>query len=128
MDFQRLPVAFARRFIDQEMGTRLALKAWYCDSTSRYTETGNLQPEIVRSAQAKRPEGDPKANRESYNLLGHGSHLVDTARFLGGEICLRILLRHRRLGRTPSANRLASPRPFSFPPNGDFIFGLVYSK
>jgi len=79
-------IAFARRFIDQEMGTRLALKAWYCDSTSRYTETGNLQPLIVRSAQAKRPEGDPKANRESYNLLGHGSHLVDTARFLGGEI------------------------------------------
>ncbi len=37
-------VAFARRFIDQEMGTRLALKAWYCDSTSRYTETANLQP------------------------------------------------------------------------------------
>jgi predicted dehydrogenase len=79
-------IAFARRFIDQEMGARLALKAWYCDSTSRYTETGNLQPLIVRSAQAKRPEGDPKANRESYNLLGHGSHLVDTARFLGGEI------------------------------------------
>jgi predicted dehydrogenase len=79
-------IAFARRFIDQEMGTRLALKAWYCDSSSRYTETGNLQPLIVRSAQAKRPEGDPKANRESYNLLGHGSHLVDTARFLGGEI------------------------------------------
>ncbi len=79
-------IASARRFIDQEMGTRLALKAWYCDSSSRYTETGNLQPLIVRSAQAKRPEGDPKANREAYYLLGHGSHLVDTARFLGGEI------------------------------------------
>jgi predicted dehydrogenase len=79
-------LAFARRFIDQEMGARLALKAWYCDSTSRYTETSNLQPTIVRSTQAKRPEGDPKANRESYYLLGHGSHLVDTARFLGGEI------------------------------------------
>jgi predicted dehydrogenase len=79
-------VAFARRFIDQEMGNRLALKAWYCDSTSRYTETDNLQPLIVKSAKAKRPQGDPKANRESYYLLGHGSHLVDTARFLGGEI------------------------------------------
>jgi predicted dehydrogenase len=79
-------VAFARRFIDQEMGARLALKAWYCDSTSRYTETANVQPLVVQSAKAKRPEGDPKANRESYYLLGHGSHLVDTARFLGGEI------------------------------------------
>src|SRR6202035_5783088 len=55
-------VAFARRFIDQEMGSRLALKAWYCDSTSRYTETNNLQPSIVKSANAKRPQGDPKAN------------------------------------------------------------------
>jgi predicted dehydrogenase len=79
-------VAFARRFIDQEMGSRLALKAWYCDSTSRYTETGNLQPLIAQSANPKRPQGNPKANRESYYLLGHGSHLVDTARFLGGEI------------------------------------------
>lgn len=79
-------IAFARRFIDEEMGTRLALKAWYCDSTSRYTETDNLQPLIVKSAKAKRPQGDPKAKRDSYYLLGHGSHLVDTARFLGGEI------------------------------------------
>ena len=53
---------------------------------SRYTETSNLQPLIVRSAQAKMPEGDPKANRGSYYLSGYGSHLVDTARFLGGEI------------------------------------------
>src|SRR3984957_20377564 len=79
-------VAFARRFIEQEMGARLALKAWYCDSTSRYVETANVQPLIVQSANARRPPGNPKANRESYYLLGHGSHLVDTARFLGGEI------------------------------------------
>jgi predicted dehydrogenase len=79
-------IAFARRFIDEEMGTRLALKAWYCDSTSRYTETDNLQPLIVRSALARKPEGNPKADRNSYYLLSHGSHLVDTARFLGGEI------------------------------------------
>ena len=79
-------IAFARRFIDEEMGTRLALKAWYCDSTSRYTETTNLQPLIAKSAKSKRPEGNPKSRRDSYYLLGHGSHLVDTARFLGGDI------------------------------------------
>src|SRR5258708_9159955 len=79
-------IAFARRFVDEEMGSRLAIKAWYCDSTSRYTETANLQPLVVQSANPKRPKGNPKANRESYYLLGHGSHLVDTARFLGGEI------------------------------------------
>ena len=79
-------IAFARRFIEEEMGARLALKAWYCDSTSRYTETDNVQPLIIKSASARKPEGNPKANRNSYYLLSHGSHLVDTARFLGGEI------------------------------------------
>ena len=79
-------IAFARQFIAEEMGQLLALKAWYCDSTYRYAMTHNLQPLIVRSARAKRPEGDPRADRRRYYLLGHGSHLVDTARFLAGEI------------------------------------------
>jgi predicted dehydrogenase len=68
------------------MGERLTLKAWYCDSTHRYAMTGNVQPIIETSANAKRPAGDPKADRQRYLLLGHGSHLVDTARFLGGPI------------------------------------------
>jgi predicted dehydrogenase len=79
-------IAFARRFIKEEMGQLLALKAWYCDSTYRYTMTDNLQPLIVTSTHARRPEGNPKADRRRYYLLTHGSHLVDTVRFLGGEI------------------------------------------
>ena len=79
-------IAFARRFIQEEMGQMLALKAWYCDSTYRYTLTDNLQPIIMRSANAKKPAGNPKADKHRYYLLTHGSHLVDTARFLGGEI------------------------------------------
>lgn len=79
-------IAFARRFVAEEMGQLLALKAWYCDSTHRYAMTDNLQPIIVSSGQARRPEGNPKADRRRYYLLGHGSHLVDLARFLGGEI------------------------------------------
>ena len=79
-------IAFAHQIIREEIGQLLALKAWYCDSTYRYTMVGNLQPLIVSSANARRPDGDPKANRRRYNLLGHGSHLVDTARYLGGEI------------------------------------------
>ena len=79
-------IAFARRFIKEEMGEMLALRAWYCDSTYRYTMTYSLQPLILTSANAKRPAGDPKANRQRYYLLGHGSHLIDTARYLGGEI------------------------------------------
>ncbi len=76
----------AKHFIDTEMGTPLALKAWYCDSTHRYELTGAVQPVIIKSANARRPAVDPKANLERYYMLAHGCHLLDTARFLGGEI------------------------------------------
>jgi predicted dehydrogenase len=79
-------IAFARRFVQDELGEMIALKAWYCDSAYRYTMTDTLQPIIEASAASRRPAGDPKADRRRYLLLGHGSHLIDTARFLGGEI------------------------------------------
>jgi predicted dehydrogenase len=79
-------VAFAHRFIREEMGARMGLKAWYYDSTYRYTMTDNLQPIRVTSAQVRRPGGDPKADRVRYFMLTHGSHLVDSSRYLGGEI------------------------------------------
>ncbi|MDQ0396220.1 Gfo/Idh/MocA family protein [Labrys monachus] len=76
----------ARDFIDAEMGRMLALKAWYCDSTHRYPMTDAVQPLIVTSSRARKPAGDPKADLERYYMLAHGSHLVDTARYFGGEI------------------------------------------
>jgi predicted dehydrogenase len=79
-------IAFAHRFIRDEIGRVMALKAWYCDSTYRYTMTDNLQPIPIRSKTARKPEGDPKADKRRYFVLTHGSHLVDTARFLAGEI------------------------------------------
>jgi predicted dehydrogenase len=79
-------IAFARKFIVDEMGQRIALKAWYHDSVYRYTMTDNLQPIPASSPKSLRPEGDPKADRKRYYILTHSSHLVDTARFLGGPI------------------------------------------
>jgi len=79
-------IAFAHRFIREEMGEMLALKAWYCDSLYRYAMTGNLQPVPLTSGKTKRPKGEPKADRRRYYVLAHGSHLLDTVRFLGGEI------------------------------------------
>lgn len=76
----------ARDFIRDGMGEMVALKAWYCDSTHRYTVTDAVQPLIVSSANARRPAGNPKADLQRYYMLAHGSHLVDTARYLGGEI------------------------------------------
>jgi predicted dehydrogenase len=76
----------AKDFIDREMGALLALKAWYCDSTHRYTMTDAVQPLIVKSAGSRRPGRDPKADLQQYMMLAHGSHLVDMARFLAGDI------------------------------------------
>lgn len=79
-------IAFAQRFIRKEIGQLMAFKSWYCDSTYRYTMTDNLQPIPFISPLAKRPEGNPKADKRRYFVLTHASHLVDTARYLAGEI------------------------------------------
>jgi len=76
----------ARDFIRGGMGEMLALKAWYCDSTHRYAMTDATQPVLISSPAARRPPEDPKRDLNRYYMLAHGSHLVDTARFLCGEI------------------------------------------
>ncbi len=48
--------------------------------------TDAVQPLIVTSKNARRPSEDPKANRRRYYMLAHGCHLIDTARYFGGEI------------------------------------------
>src|SRR5262249_60114771 len=78
--------AFARKFIQEELGPLLSFKSWYWDSVYRYTMTDSLQPLVQQSASARRPAGNPKADKRRYFLLTHGSHLVDSVRFLGGEI------------------------------------------
>ena len=76
----------AKRFIENEMGRMLAFKGWYCDSTHRYPMTDAVQPLIVKSDARRKPDRDPKADLQQYYMLAHGCHLVDTARFLCGEI------------------------------------------
>lgn len=76
----------AKQFVDDGMGQMVALKAWYCDSTHRYDMTDAVQPLMIKSGQAIKPKGDPKADLDRYYMLAHGSHLVDTARYFGGEI------------------------------------------
>jgi predicted dehydrogenase len=79
-------IAFARKFVQEEMGQLLSFKAWYWDSIYRYTMTDNLQPIPQTSVTARQPEGNPKADQRRYFILTHASHLVDTARWLGGDI------------------------------------------
>ena len=58
-------IAFAREFIVEEMGQRIALKSWYYDSVYRYTMTDNLQPIPITSAEGApargRSQGRPAA-------------------------------------------------------------------
>ncbi len=76
----------ARDFVRDEMGQQLSFKAWYCDSTHRYTMTDAVQPLPVLSKAARKPTENPKGDLQRYYMLAHGCHLVDTARFLCGEI------------------------------------------
>lgn len=78
--------AFAQQFVSEEIGELIGFKAWYYDSVYRYTMTDNLQPIPWTSAAARKPQGNPKADKRRYFILTHASHLVDTARFLVGDI------------------------------------------
>jgi predicted dehydrogenase len=74
------------KFMQEEMGQLMALKAWYCDSTHRYTNTDAIQAMPHFGANALKPQGNPKSNLRQYYMLAHGSHLVDLARWLAGPI------------------------------------------
>jgi predicted dehydrogenase len=79
-------IAYARDFIAGRIGEVLAMRAWYCDSIYRYAMTDTVQPLVVTAEAPLRPAGDPRADPRRYALLAHGSHLVDTARFLCGDV------------------------------------------
>jgi predicted dehydrogenase len=48
--------------------------------------TDAVQPLPIQSTQAKKPGENPKADLRRYFMLAHGSHLVDIARFLAGDL------------------------------------------
>ncbi len=75
-----------RAFAQDEMGQQLAFKAWYCDSTHRYSMTDAVQPLPILSASARKPTVNPKADLKRYYMLAHGCHLLDLARYYCGEI------------------------------------------
>ena len=61
-------IEFAKTFLDNEMGGRIGFKAWYYDSTDRYTMTDNLQPMIRRSGAV--PRWKPKGGSKEVLYLG----------------------------------------------------------
>ena len=86
-------VIHARHFIQDQIGGLMSAQFWYYDSVHRYTMTDALQPLIETSSQALRPRGNPKADRRRYLMLGHGSHLTDTTRFLSQSEIVQVRTR-----------------------------------
>ena len=77
---------YAKQFKEEKMGEITTYKGWYCDSVGRYTLTDNVMPILYSSSAMKKPQGNPKAVLDHYYLLGHGSHLFDTALYFMGPI------------------------------------------
>lgn len=88
---------FAKQFKEEKLGEVTTYKGWYCDSVGRYTLTDNVMPILYSSDQMKKPAGNPKAIRDRYYLLGHGSHLFDTARFFMGDI-ISVEAKYKNIG------------------------------
>ncbi|TAK26387.1 MAG: Gfo/Idh/MocA family oxidoreductase [Chloroflexota bacterium] len=128
-------IAYAREFARAEIGDILAVRAWYCDSVYRYTMTDNLQPIPIGSAASARPDADPRSDRQRYLLMTHGCHLIDTARYLGGEI-VAVRGRHQHRAdahcwfiETELANGALGHLELTVPVRGDFEEGFrVYGS
>ncbi|MBM4083938.1 MAG: Gfo/Idh/MocA family oxidoreductase [Planctomycetes bacterium] len=78
-------VQFAQKFIAEEMGPRFAVSGWYCDSVFHGQYVSSLTPPRFSSKAQKRPASG-LTDAHLNNLLGHGVHLLDTLRFLGGDV------------------------------------------
>ena len=57
--------------------------------------TDNCMPILYSSDKAKKPAGNPKAVLDHYYLLGHGSHLFDTALLMGDIERISARYRHK---------------------------------
>jgi len=77
---------YAQSFVAHDMGQRLTVSGWYCDSRYHMTYVNTHWP-IRRFAEGRKtpePSGDVDLLR--LIVLGHGVHLIDTLHWFGGPI------------------------------------------
>jgi predicted dehydrogenase len=79
-------IQFAQKFICSRMGQRLSVSGWYSDTTVRPRMQASLRLPLLRSESQQGLDEAFKKNKRVYKLFTHGSHLVDTLRFIGGEL------------------------------------------
>ena len=76
---------FAQRFVAEEMGERLSVSGWYCDSVFHGAYVAVRWGMRHSSPNQRRPSSgydDPHLGM----VMGHGVHAIDTLRFFGGDI------------------------------------------
>lgn len=77
---------YAQSFAAHDMGQRLTVSGWYCDSRYHGTYV-NTHWAIRRFAEGRiRPAKSPYADLTEALIRGHGVHLIDTLHFFGGPI------------------------------------------
>ena len=79
-------IEFAREFIVERISPVFSVDGWYCDSMLRPQLQDTLLLPPHKSERSKKPDIDPRADKEKYSLYTHGIHLVNTLQFLGGPI------------------------------------------
>lgn len=79
-------VRFAHEFLRESAGQVLSVGAVYRDSIFRPEMQRACLDPLLTSSTSIRPDIDPKADRESYNLTTQGAHLFDTIHYLGGRV------------------------------------------
>jgi len=76
---------FAKKFSDEDLGTKFASHFWYCDSVFHMEYVHTCAGVLLSSRMSKKPEKgyeDP----DLAIILGHGVHLIDTIRWFMGDI------------------------------------------
>jgi predicted dehydrogenase len=77
---------YAQSFVTGEMGQRLSVSGWYCDTRYHGTYV-NTHWAIRRFAEGRiTPTQSPYADLTDVMIRGHGVHLIDTLHFFGGPI------------------------------------------
>lgn len=76
---------FAQKFVAEEMGERLSVSGWYCDSVFHMGYVRSVALPLQGSTAQLRPTARP-SDAHLRMVLGHGVHAVDTIRFFGGDV------------------------------------------
>ncbi len=79
-------MVFAKRFLKEKAGLVFSVGAVYRDSIFRADMQESTLDPLRVSERIVKPQNDPKAEREHYNLFTQGVHLVDNVRYLAGEV------------------------------------------